>query len=367
MKHLDRGHSKDFSAHSARSYGLSNSFFGNESSFKKDIKELSTGLKLSFDENIVNMVLKADKPNLMLIEYTNRHLKRLGINTNFEQVEIMLIADFLLYIILFAKEELWLSDYKTVILLAIMEALLKTDNPAYDLPPDPKEETVYERQEKTMEKQSTANIELKTLENDLNAVKMQLVDHSINNPPTQQKIFEPMQVARILGYIQKSYAEKFSLYKYIFMNKKKNEEIKLNVCIDRPLTCAPLCDALYMGYDYQPILDGKEEIEEYKHCIEYIKQKKTLLGELDESMKGMTKNVSFATLSMFKAMSGRTLGNDTSKSSKKILAVVDPEEKLITEKFGEFKATVNANLAKVDEELENVIEAITDPKSKKKR
>ena len=145
MKHLDRGHSKDFSAHSARSYGLSNSFFGNESSFKKDIKELSTGLKLSFDENIVNMVLKADKPNLMLIEYTNRHLKRLGINTNFEQVEIMLIADFLLYIILFAKEELWLSDYKTVILLAIMEALLKTDNPAYDLPPDPKEETVYER------------------------------------------------------------------------------------------------------------------------------------------------------------------------------------------------------------------------------
>jgi len=91
------------------------------------------------------MVLKADKPNLMLIEYTNRHLKRLGINTNFEQVEIMLIADFLLYIILFAKEELWLSDYKTVILLAIMEALLKTDNPAYDLPPDPKEETVYER------------------------------------------------------------------------------------------------------------------------------------------------------------------------------------------------------------------------------
>ena len=88
MKHLDRGHSKDFSAHSARSYGLSNSFFGNDSNFKnREIKELSTGLKLNFDEALVQMVFKADKPSLMLNELVTLHLKKLGISDNFEQVE----------------------------------------------------------------------------------------------------------------------------------------------------------------------------------------------------------------------------------------------------------------------------------------
>jgi len=69
-----------------------------------------------------------------------------------------------------------------------------------------------------------------------------------------------MQIAKTMDYVARSYADKFSLYKYIFLNKKKNEEIKYAVFIDEPLISLPLSEALYMGYDYQPIIEGQDEV-----------------------------------------------------------------------------------------------------------
>ena len=67
-----------------------------------------------------------------------------------------------------------------------------------------------------------------------------LLDHVVDNPPNQIKIFEKNQVAKILEYINKTYCDKFSLYKYVFQNKKSNEEIKYFVYIDEPIVAPPL-------------------------------------------------------------------------------------------------------------------------------
>jgi len=98
-----------------------------------------------FDENMIHLIMKADKPGPLVVELCTAYFKRMKILNNFEQVEIMLIADAMLYIIIFAKEELNLSDHKAGILLSILESLFKNDNPSYEKEPDQKEENIQEK------------------------------------------------------------------------------------------------------------------------------------------------------------------------------------------------------------------------------
>ena len=56
---------------------------------------------------------------------------REGIAQNFEKIELLLISDYLLYNLIFSKENLNLDDYKTAIFINLMWLLLKNDNNAY--------------------------------------------------------------------------------------------------------------------------------------------------------------------------------------------------------------------------------------------
>lgn len=198
----------------------------------------------------------------------------------------MLMAEAMLYIIIFAKEDLNLNNHKAGVLVSILETLFKNDNPSYEVEADADKQTAQEKIENQFPPggtQSTSpgcsSIENKELHRDLEVFKKVLLDHCIHNPPSQVKIFEPYQVAQILQYVSSSYVETFSLYKYIFLNKKKNEEIRLNVYIDQPLIAQPLSEALYMGYDYQPILDGGDEESEYVKKINFYIKNRFLEGD----------------------------------------------------------------------------------------
>lgn len=179
----------------------------------------------------------------------------------------MTIADAQVYDIAFAKEELQQSDYKITILISLFEIVFKNDNPSYQVhDEDDTLQDTYEKKygrRRASQESASDQIENKSLEKDMNVFKIALLNHCIDNPPLQLHIFDSWHVKKILSYLNKCYAEKFSLYKYIFQNKKKNEEIKLNVYIDEPLACLPLSDALYMGYDYQFFMDDDEDEKEY--------------------------------------------------------------------------------------------------------
>ena len=179
---------------------------------------------------------------------------------NFEKMELLLIADFLLFNIIFGKEDLNLDDRKTSILLNITWMLLKQDNPAY-IKPNNKDENILKNE--LSDRQKKEILQSKNLKTDLKVFRENLVKHSVANPPNQIKIFTQPQIKRIVEYIHKAYIDKFNLYKYVFENKKQNEEIRIMVDISEPTPVPPLKNALYMGYDYQPIVSEDEHEKEF--------------------------------------------------------------------------------------------------------
>lgn len=187
---------------------------------------------------------------------------REGILNNFEKMERLLIADYLLYNLIFAKEELNLDDKKTAVLINILWLLLKNKNPAYD-PPNFEENLLSVKNNEKEKEEKAKEFADKTIEEDMEILKENLINHSVENRPTQIQYFNFTQVKRIIEYVHRTYVDKFKLYKYVFANKKQNEEIRMTVDISEPSSVPPLKDALYMGYDYQPIIDEDEEEREF--------------------------------------------------------------------------------------------------------
>lgn len=164
------------------------------------------------------------------------------------------------------------------------------------------------------------------------------------------KIFEPYQVAKILQYVSSSYVETFSLYKYIFLNKKKNEEIRLNVYVDQPLISQPLSEALYMGYDYQPIVDPSDQEDEYRETMKIL-QYKTSMSRL-ESQHTLNRDMS--------GQVGMQQGKDGSDGNNEF------EMQTIDDAFRTFKDGVDEQLGEIENEVEALVEDMENPKKKKK-
>jgi hypothetical protein len=57
----------------------------------------------------------------------------------------MLMAEAMLYIIIFAKEDLALNNHKAGVLVSILETLFKNDNPSYEVEPDADKQTAQEK------------------------------------------------------------------------------------------------------------------------------------------------------------------------------------------------------------------------------
>ena len=87
----------------------------------------------------------------------------------------------------------------------------------------------------------------KTVDADLQEFKRMLMNHCIEVPPQQSAYFGSGEAKRILEYAKNGYFMHFSLYKYILLNKQKDEEVKITIYIDKPLPIKPLSQALFMG------------------------------------------------------------------------------------------------------------------------
>lgn len=271
---------------------------------------------------------------------------REGILSNFEKMELLLIAEYHLYNLIFAKEELNLDDKKTSILINIMWLLLKNKNPAYDT------ETVDDNilstkntdGEKTKKEKEFAQ---KTVQDDMEVFKENLLNHSVENRPRQIQFFSFTQVKRIIEYAHLAYIDKFKLYKYVFANKKQNEEIRMTVDISEPSPVPPLKDALYMGYDYQPIVDEDEDEREFLMTQSIHIQKLSVMksegrGEVDSDSKVVSRLMS---------------------AKKSIRMEADPALKVIQEKINEARGQFEGKLEENDRMFE---ERISKPKKKKR-
>ena len=126
-----------------------------------------------------------------------------------------------------------LSDQKTAILMNILWMLLIHDNPGY-------QPVVEDPRSKFINRDTESNLLYKkSLEDDIAMFKELVLMHSTGVPesqiaslisnhqanPTNIKIFEPEQVRQIVKYAHTAFMDKFNLYKYVFENKKKNEEV----------------------------------------------------------------------------------------------------------------------------------------------
>ena len=76
----------------------------------------------------------------------------------------------------------------------------------------------------------------------------------------QAKNFDKCQIIKILEYVNNGFFKYYKLYKNLFDNKKKNEEVFINVIVDDPMKVLPLKEALYMG---KTKIEVKDEEQEY--------------------------------------------------------------------------------------------------------
>ncbi len=159
-------------------------------------------------------------------------MRRENILQNFEKMELVLIADFHYYNLLFCKEDLMLSNRKTAILLNIFWELLSHNNPGYA-----RVKGDFQLQATQVGVDDKSILDRKQLQTDVQHFRDLLCSHStgkteeelralnITKDTAEMKVFEVSQIQQIIEYAFGAYIDKFNLYKYVFENKKKNEEV----------------------------------------------------------------------------------------------------------------------------------------------
>lgn len=290
-------------------------------------------------------------------------MRREDILPNFEKMELMVIVDYHYFNLIFAKEELMLNNRKTAILLNLFWELLIHNNVAYQRQPDENSQRVI----------SSLNdgslLDQKTIESDANRFKSLLLKHScgktedelydagIKANVAQMKVFSTEQVKQIVQYAYLAYFDKFNLYKYVFENKKKNEEVKLMVTISEPSRVPPLKEALYMGTDLRQVVVEDDlmsnKSQDHRSAADQSKDRHPDEPFEDEILKGTSESNLNTSLKRVPSK----VKSDPSEEQK------DPDLELIEKKVAEVKTEFDANLNKNDSHIEEKIAS----KGKKKK
>ena len=209
-----------------------------DSRIPETVERLPTGFRLVLDEHFVVNVIESEKPrdtlqDLMVVAAQQiKYMRRENILQNFEKMELVLIADFHYYNLIFCKEDLMLSNRKTAILLNIFWELLSHNNPGYA-----RVKEDFHLQTVQVGADDKSILDRKQLKTDVQHFRDLLCSHStgkseeelraqnITKDTAEMKVFEVSQVQQIVEYAFSAYIDKFNLYKYVFENKKKNEEV----------------------------------------------------------------------------------------------------------------------------------------------
>jgi hypothetical protein len=80
---------------------------------------MSTDLQLVLTEYCIKTAWKDQMPKKYLQDYLTRYLRTRAIIDRFEDIELTVISEFMLYNLIFIKEELCLNNYQSTILMNI--------------------------------------------------------------------------------------------------------------------------------------------------------------------------------------------------------------------------------------------------------
>jgi len=298
-----------------------------------DVIVLPTGLPLILTEYSILEAWKNPKPKDFFIDFVSRYFKKE--NLSFESIEINIIAEFHLFNLIFAKEELALDDYRTTVLLNIFWQLLIVNNMNYA-----KGNPLSKSPENSPQgKKLSVMFKGKSLQGDYDQFRDLLLKHTVKfENESAKKIFDVNQTKRIIEFAHKGYFAHYKLYQNILNNKKKNEEIEIRVTIDVPLQIGPLFEALYMGKDK---IEVKDEEEEYNREIqEKLRKLEAKKREEEEKLR----------LEREKKMEEKTLNSKMMK--------------VIIENIKEGEKGVVKEIKDKDGELEKKVDGVLNPKKK---
>lgn len=293
-----------------------------------------------------------------------KYMRREEIIQNFEKMELLLIVDFHLFNLIFCKEDLMLNNRKTAVLMNILWQLLMNKNPGYIRASEGDVSARIIEQS-----QDPSQIEHKTLENDVALLKNLLLSHSRGKTEAEigilshksslvsMKFFSTQQVKSIVEYAFQSYLDKFNLYKYVFENKKKNEEVKLMISISEPARVPPLREALYMGSDLRPVFNEEMDRSPQQSIIG--------MGAADQSMDMVdgSGDQEFRSLSRNLSLNETGLRPTHSKVKKETEAEIDPDVELVDQRISSLQNEVEGIIMKNDELIHDKIAS----KGKKKK
>lgn len=224
---------------------------------KYEVITLQTGLKMILTEYCIIETWKNPKPKDFLVDFMTRFLKKENIIDNFESVELLILAEFHLYNLIFAKEQLCLDDYRSTVLMNILWILIMNNNINYI------KKNVNPVENMSPRRSSAGMVFIeKTKFDDFEKFYEILIKHT-----NVIRHFDKSQVIRILDFVENGYMHCYKLYKNVFDNKKKNEEILISVFVDIPIQISPLSEALYMG---KKKIEIKDEEEEYVKFLIFL-------------------------------------------------------------------------------------------------
>ena len=136
---------------------------------KFEARKLSTGLELIITEYCVQEMWTHDDPKEFVIEFMSHYLTKENLLSNFNKNDLKILAEFHLFNLIFAKEQLHLDENKSMILLNLFWELIKSNNAKYQ--------------------KGNNKTTPKTREKDYEVFRAILVKHCLENPPENIKYF----------------------------------------------------------------------------------------------------------------------------------------------------------------------------------
>lgn len=156
------------------------------------------------------------------MDFITQYLRRYRLLEQFESLEIQTTAEFLIYIMIFGKEEMKLDTKRTVLLVNICWKVMRFNNCRYDVNCEPG---------------------VKSMEADWGFFSQLVEIHFLG----EHKHFNREEARTLLQYFDSLYFQHHRLFDFVFNNHQQREEINISIFIDQPLEVSPLHQALYMG------------------------------------------------------------------------------------------------------------------------
>ena len=148
-------------------------------------------------EYCVEEAWKSQMPKKFIHEYMTRYLRTKAIIDRFEDIELTVISEFLIFNLIFIKEELFVNNYKATVLMNILLQLLTFRNHKFN------------------------NLGDKNKQSDHEHLERLLLDHSKHQTGEKIKLFDIQTVRKVVQFAENrfckyvSYFDMYNLYEKI--------------------------------------------------------------------------------------------------------------------------------------------------------